>query len=379
MRHFLRVTLGVAVTIAPLTQAPAQPLLGKTPPPVSPGAKLPPGTLDLPVIEQFRVLRPECSPADRNVGQLSYRVSNAAIVRINQIWSRDPAASSAPEDVRLVHLASGGPLLEGSGIKDPRPSDAGVAYVLVATSPKGREVSRRISYHYRPTLDFSSSPDVAKRLETGTYFYSIRVSVGGSGRLSPVVLASEYVAPPVSTHVGWGTASPSLVHLSPPPSAEIRFSRSAIGTWEDHAAARMNFVVPSTQFGCVTRAGNFALLRADRGYTDAGIPVPPPAAPPPPPPPSGTTSGCCSAGTPAGYYKTNDSWISTMCGNPSVLQYNVCYYERYSDKPVGATMSICLGQPLAPGWTQDSTSWIPTRCGHNISGTHNVATVRRTH
>ncbi len=100
----------------------------------------------------------------------------------------------------------------------------------------------------------------------------------------------------------------------------------------------------------------------------------------PPPPTSGSpevTTACCSSGIPAGYYKVNDNWNSTSCGSPSSITMNVCTYQRYDNKPIGAIMSICNGQPLASGWLRTDTNWNPTSCGRPSSITQNVQTVRR--
>lgn len=89
------------------------------------------------------------------------------------------------------------------------------------------------------------------------------------------------------------------------------------------------------------------------------------------------TTACCSSGTPSGYYKIGDSWSSTSCGNPSSIVYNVCTYQRYDNKSIGATMNICAGQSLASGWLQIDTDWNPTTCGHPSSIIQNIWTVRR--
>lgn len=93
--------------------------------------------------------------------------------------------------------------------------------------------------------------------------------------------------------------------------------------------------------------------------------------------PAEVVTACCSNGIPSGYYKINDDWSPTTCGSPSSITYNVCTYQRYDNKSIGAVMTICAGQPLASGWLQTNSDWNPTSCGHPSSITNNIWTVKK--
>jgi hypothetical protein len=356
----------------PLTPAPTQPkLLEKTPPPVLPGLKLPPGALDVPVIEQFQASIPSCSSRhDPSRALLSYRVtpgrggSKIQRVKINAI-KFDP--ESGPIRVIYEQSAPPGnpwPVAADVGIRDPGPAWWTSAYVLVAWNAAGGSTSKRMGFYYSP--EFVVTGPVEK---TGPVapsgFYKIRIPF----RYHAIDLAARRMEVSID-----GMLHPVAALFERGPTEMDRVA----AWWEDNNlnATRARVFTLRAYGLCDGRAyEQTAVLPAET--RSGSSPPPPPPAGGGPPGPSETTTACCSSGTPGGYYKTDDSWSATTCGSPSSIAYNVCTYQRYNNKSVGATMSICNGQPLAAEWVQTDTSWIPTRCGHNISGTHNVETVRR--
>lgn len=188
---------GVALAIdptpikpTPLTPPPTIPVpLRKTPPPLL-GPKLPPGALDLPVINEFRAV-PDCQLPDSARGILSYRVSappggsNIQRVKINALHG-DP--ERGPIRVIYEQSASPGkpwPQASDVGIRDPAPTADTVAYVLVVHGSDGRTVSRRLDFRYRsaPRVEILG-PLTGTRVSPGSPYKSFSVQA----RLSEVSL-----------------------------------------------------------------------------------------------------------------------------------------------------------------------------------------------
>ena len=86
---------------------------------------------------------------------------------------------------------------------------------------------------------------------------------------------------------------------------------------------------------------------------------------------------CASSPVPAGWIKVNDAWNPTICGNPTVITYNVVTITQYSNRPVGSTLIVCSDAPTPNNWVEVNNSWNPTTCGHPTSITNNVKVIRR--
>lgn len=91
---------------------------------------------------------------------------------------------------------------------------------------------------------------------------------------------------------------------------------------------------------------------------------------------------CSNAAAPEGYFKVNDRWDPTSCGDPtSLLVKNISIYQRYDNKEIGSRMSICInqqGRPLPAEWSQIDTGFNGSSCGSPRPGlSDNVQTVQR--
>jgi len=93
-----------------------------------------------------------------------------------------------------------------------------------------------------------------------------------------------------------------------------------------------------------------------------------------------TQNICAGSLIPAGWIKTDDQRVPTMCGGPSVPGFNVFTITQFSVMKVGSTLSVCNDAYGATpsGWVVIDTSWVPTRCGRPSSNAvQNVKLIRR--
>ena len=96
--------------------------------------------------------------------------------------------------------------------------------------------------------------------------------------------------------------------------------------------------------------------------------------------PDETRESCCSETPAPGFVKVNDDWNPNKCGNPSSITRNVCFFQRYDNKPVGTTLNVCSSATVPAGWVKvvNSENWDPTRCGSPSSNTSkNVMLIQR--
>jgi hypothetical protein len=89
-----------------------------------------------------------------------------------------------------------------------------------------------------------------------------------------------------------------------------------------------------------------------------------------------TTQNVCAGSAASGWIKINDAWNPTVCGNPTIITYNVWTLQQLSDQPVGAVIHACKGA-VPSGWTLVGTSWNPTVCGHPATNQSNVMVIKR--
>jgi hypothetical protein len=126
------------------------------------------------------------------------------------------------------------------------------------------------------------------------------------------------------------------------------------GNWENEI--RSAFVHPA---GVKPETGGDMVCRAAPGVT-CGVddrppaPAPPPKPPAPPGPPANTQRICLGSSKPTGWLITRRE-KDLDCDNYMGIVYETFYIERYSDKPVGASMAICYGQTIPSGWSVTST------------------------
>ena len=89
-----------------------------------------------------------------------------------------------------------------------------------------------------------------------------------------------------------------------------------------------------------------------------------------------TTQNACAGSATSGWIKINDAWNPTVCGNPTIITYNVWTLQQLSDQPVGAVIHACKGA-VPSGWTLVGTAWNPTVCGHPATNQSNVMAIKR--
>ena len=77
-----------------------------------------------------------------------------------------------------------------------------------------------------------------------------------------------------------------------------------------------------------------------------------------------TKDACCSSLPPGGFILRGDGWDPTRCGGDGFagITANVCFYMRYDNVPIGATLRACDRAPTPAGWTVVTRVWDPTSC-----------------
>jgi len=84
----------------------------------------------------------------------------------------------------------------------------------------------------------------------------------------------------------------------------------------------------------------------------------------------------CAGSVVPGWIKIDDAWNPSVCGNPTIVTYNVWTIEQLTGQPVGAVIHACKAA-VPTGWAIVGALWNPTVCGHPTSNQLNVMVIKR--